>query len=318
MGFHEVQFPTNISYGSMGGPGFKTEIIEIDSGAEERISRWNNPRRRYDASYGIRKYDDLAAVLEFYIARKGAAYGFRFKDWMDFTSASNHRDALDEKDVQIGTGDGNTVAFQLIKKYTSGAITRTRNITKPVSGTTKIALDDVNQPSGWSVNTTNGVVTFSSAPGSNVKVQAGFEFDVPVRFGEEADTAFQISHDDFSSGSVPSIPIIEILGDGESSDEFYYGGANYKTMAANADLAIGDGRMQTIVATAASLELKMPDTTNLPKGGPYFFLKNGGANLVNLVTFADVYIASLAIGGSMTMLIGEDSASNKLWIAMGA
>ena len=31
MGFHEVQFPTDISYGSKFGPGFKTEIVVLPS-----------------------------------------------------------------------------------------------------------------------------------------------------------------------------------------------------------------------------------------------------------------------------------------------
>ena len=36
--------------------------------------------------------------------------------------------------------------------------------------------------SGWTVDTTTGVVTFTAAPAGGVIVRAGFEFDVPVRF----------------------------------------------------------------------------------------------------------------------------------------
>ena len=84
MGFHEVRFPTNISYGARGGPSFNTAVIVLDSGAEERIPRWSTPRYKFDASYGIRSFDDLEAVIDFYIAMLGPAYGFRWKHWLHY------------------------------------------------------------------------------------------------------------------------------------------------------------------------------------------------------------------------------------------
>ena len=62
MAFHEVRFPDNISRGARGGPERRTQIVEMASGDEERNGSWADSRRRYDASYGIRKADDLAAV----------------------------------------------------------------------------------------------------------------------------------------------------------------------------------------------------------------------------------------------------------------
>jgi hypothetical protein len=46
----------------------------------------------------------------------------------------------------------------------------------------KVYLGGVEQLSGWSVDTTTGLVTFSTAPGLGVEVTADFEFDVPVQF----------------------------------------------------------------------------------------------------------------------------------------
>ena len=44
-----------------------------------------------------------------------------------------------------------------------------RTITKPVAGTVKVYLDGVEQLSGWSVDTTTGLVTFGTArPGVEV------------------------------------------------------------------------------------------------------------------------------------------------------
>ena len=56
-----------------------------------------------------------------------------------------------------------------------------RTITKPVAGTVKVYLDSVEQLSGWSIDTTTGLVTFGMPPEFG-RGTAGFECDVPVRF----------------------------------------------------------------------------------------------------------------------------------------
>jgi uncharacterized protein (TIGR02217 family) len=60
-----------------------------------------------------------------------------------------------------------------------------RTITEPVAATVKVYLDGIQQLPGWSVDTTTGLVTFSTAPALGVEVTAEFEFDVPVRFGTD-------------------------------------------------------------------------------------------------------------------------------------
>ena len=94
-----------------------------------------------------------------------------------------------------------------MKRYTSGAQSWTRTITKPVAGTVRVALGVVEQITGWTVNTTTGVVTFATAPAGGVIVRAGFEFDVPVRF--DTDT-LDVTLDFERLGSITSIPLIEV------------------------------------------------------------------------------------------------------------
>ncbi|HHB80544.1 MAG TPA: TIGR02217 family protein, partial [Aliiroseovarius sp.] len=181
MAFHEVRFPDNISRGARGGPERRTQIVELASGDEERNASWANSRRRYDVAYGIRRADDLAAVVAFFEARNGRLFGFRFKDWADWKSClpSQTPSSIDQV---IGTGDGTTTTFQLVKVYASGAQTWTRTIAKPVAGTVRVAIDGTEQASGWSVDTATGLVTFNTAPASGAAITAGFQFDVPVRF----------------------------------------------------------------------------------------------------------------------------------------
>ena len=202
MAFHEVRFPDDISRGARGGPERRTQIVELASGDEERNASWANSRRRYDVAYGIRRADDLAAVVAFFEARNGRLHGFRFKDWGD------HKSCLPSgtpspADQMIGTGDGATTAFQLAKRYSSGAQSWTRAIAKPVAGTVTIALNGAPQPSGWTVATTTGLVTFAAPPVAGVAVTAGFAFDVPVRFDSDA---LDVTLDLERLGSITCIP----------------------------------------------------------------------------------------------------------------
>jgi len=206
MAFHEVRFPDNISRGARGGPERRTQIVEMASGDEERNGSWADSRRRYDASYGIRKADDLAAVTAFFEARRGRLYGFRWKDWADYKSGLPSAGTL-ASDQPIGTSSGAATTFQLVKRYTSGAQSWTRIITKPVAGTVALSLNGVPQITGWTINTTTGVVSFAVPPALGVAITAGFEFDVPVRF--DTDT-LDVTLDFERLGSITSIPLIEV------------------------------------------------------------------------------------------------------------
>lgn len=206
MAFHEVRFPDNISRGARGGPERRTQIVELASGDEERNASWANSRRRYDVAYGIRRADDLAAVVAFFEARNGRLHGFRFKDWGDHKSCLPSGTPV-PTDQLIGTGDGATTAFQLVKRYASGSQTWVRTITKPVAGTVRVALDGAEQLSGWTVNTTTGVLTFDIAPAAGVAITAGFAFDVPVRFATDL---LDVTLDLERLGSITSIPLLEI------------------------------------------------------------------------------------------------------------
>lgn len=210
--FHEIQFPGKISYGSSGGPTRLTQIVGLKSGFEERNQTWAHSRRKYNAGIGIQKLGGatwaISAVLEFWEARSGPLYGFRWKDWTDFTSHNGGWRVNPAHDDQlIGAGDGTETAFQLYKNYEDTAGAYARPIQKPVAGSVLVGFDGVNQASGWTVDTTTGIVTFTTAPGNGVQITAGYEFDVPVRF--DADE-LDISVAAFDAAEVPAIDVIEI------------------------------------------------------------------------------------------------------------
>lgn len=182
MSFHDVRFPDALSIGSFGGAGFSTDIVTLSTGFEKRNVNWSQARRQYGISLAGRTPAEIAEIVAFFHARQGRGYGFRFKDPSDWHSGANMIATPAATDQQLGTGTGSLTTFALVKRYVSGAITHIRPITKPVAGTVLIALNGVNQATGWSVNTTTGIVTFTTAPANGVLVTAGFAFDVPVRF----------------------------------------------------------------------------------------------------------------------------------------
>lgn len=206
MAFHEVRFPTDIAFGSRGGPKRKTVIAVSGSGYEHRNSQWADSKREYNAGYGVKSIDDIHTVVEFFEERRGMLHGFRWKDKFDYKScAPKQTPAFD--DVEIGTGDGTTTEFQLIKIYGSVYDPYSRDIKKPVQNTVLIGVNGSQQSSGWSVNTATGVITFDSAPSNGHAITAGFEFDVPVRFNTDY---LEIDLAAFAAGNIPDIPIVEI------------------------------------------------------------------------------------------------------------
>lgn len=208
MGFHEERFPPALSFGSMGGPERRTDIVALANGFEERNTPWAHSRRRYDAGVGMRSLDDVTNLVTFFEARRGQLHGFRWKDWTDYKSCTATAD-VDAMDQVIGTGDGGTDEFDLSKTYLSGGESYTRPITKPVAGTVKVAVRGVAQAHGvdFAVDYVTGTVTLMSPPAVGEQVTAGFEFDVPVRF--DTDTV-QASVASFQAGEVPSVPVVEV------------------------------------------------------------------------------------------------------------
>lgn len=208
MGFHEVRFPANLSFGSVGGPERRTEIVTLTNGFEERNTPWAHSRRRYDAGVGLRSLDDVEALIAFFEARRGQMYGFRWKDWADFKSCPPSRD-VGPRDQLIGRGDGVARQFALVKSYRSGQQGYERPIAKPVAGTVRVAVDDDPKVESleFSVDTTTGLVNFADAPAKGVRITAGFEFDVPVRFDTDRILTSVAS---FQAGDVPDVPVLEV------------------------------------------------------------------------------------------------------------
>jgi uncharacterized protein (TIGR02217 family) len=210
MGFHEVLFPLGISLGAQGGPERRTDVVILGSGFEERNSRWADSRRTYNAGYGVRSIDDLHQIIEFFEERRGKLYGFRWRDHTDWKSCAPGTDPA-ASDQLLGTGDGVTASFDLVKTYGGAFAPWTRRIKKPAAGSVLVAVNGLPQTlvTDYQVDILNGTIEFLPAniPSVGATVTAGFAFDVPARFDSDA---LEINLQGFRSGAIPSIPIVEI------------------------------------------------------------------------------------------------------------
>lgn len=202
--FHEIQFPSNISYGATGGPGFNTTILTLASGFERRNVNWSKTRAQYDVSHGVKTQADLDQLIQFFMARNGKAYGFRFKDWSDFNIPS----AGGATPIMFTTNGGTTDTFQIVKPYSDAGNTFVRTITKPVAGSITV-YDNGSVTTDWAVDTTTGLVTVGSTLEATTGHAIGLtcQFDVPVRFDVDQ---LKASISDYNNYSWGQIPLLEV------------------------------------------------------------------------------------------------------------
>lgn len=188
------RFPDKVSYGSSGGPTYRTTVVELLSGHEQRNKEWSYPRHAYNVGWGARRNSQWGDLIQWYQAVSGRLKGFRYKDWLDSNSkdftAADDSDVIADTDQAVKLGDGVQTVFQLIKTYTAGTETQIRLITRPVVGTVVVAVDGV--PTAVTVDAALGTITFAVAPLNNAVITAGYEFDVPVRFeNDNLDSAIE-------------------------------------------------------------------------------------------------------------------------------
>lgn len=198
--FETPRFPDTIAEGAQGGPTFMTDVFEGNTGLEQRSSKWSMARHVYDVAFGVHVKEDMDDIRTHFALARGKATAFRFKDWNDYTIVGGN----------IGTGDGTTTVFDIVKKYTTGSFTYTRRILKIVASTVSVRVNNVLKTEGvdYTVDYNTGEVTFSSAPTNTHPITITCEFDVPVRF--DVDNLMP-EHDGYNVETLSSINLIEVL-----------------------------------------------------------------------------------------------------------
>lgn len=106
--------------GCIGGPAFAqtSSVCSTNNGSEQRNSTSRHARRAFSINTGTIDETNRALAYAHYTARRGQSDSFRFKDPFDYEASGEP-----------------IVSGQLVKRYTVGAISYDRPITKPISGT---------------------------------------------------------------------------------------------------------------------------------------------------------------------------------------
>lgn len=124
--------------------------------------------------------DELRTIMGFYSQQQGGFVPFLFDDPTD-NYAYN---------IQIGTGNGSTTAFQLGRTLLSQSLGYGSGLFEPLRNPNNvdgIRFDDVFVgPDLYTVGADTGIVTFSPAPGNGVSIVADFSYRFLVRFSEDS------------------------------------------------------------------------------------------------------------------------------------
>lgn len=176
LGFHNVRFPTNISYGSVGGPQFKTQIFTSHKGYEKRNIDWAQPLMRFNVAYGIRTDEDMMDIFHFFNARRGRAYGFRYKNWLNYSVSA----------APIAMGDGESTTLPLWKVYgVAGSYNYKRLkclVQGSVTGVGLSAPGSLVEGTDFNIDYNAGEIAFNDVIPYGTPVYGSLEFDEPVRF----------------------------------------------------------------------------------------------------------------------------------------
>lgn len=202
--FDEVRLPTNIERNALGGPGFLTNIVMLNSGKEQRNSLWSVDRGQWDVSYGIQTREEALAVRDFFMARVGKARGFRFRDWTNYRVEVGYEMPL----ILLDVAPAGRV-FQMYYRYAdTGGYYYDKPIYKPMSGTITTTEAGITiAPEFRTVGHNTGKVTFDTAPIDPDVMKWRGLFDLPVRF--DTDT-LAINVVTVENLIIPSIPIVEL------------------------------------------------------------------------------------------------------------
>lgn len=187
-----ILFPLHYVKTIGGAVFFSTDIQEGLNGFEVRSANWQDSRRRFNASPGIKNQEHVRLVRAFHMACMGAEIGFLLRDWSDYSVTETQDFILNggvattayEQGVSQAVGAPTLTAtvFQLQKLYHNGYRPHRRTIRRPQSGTVTLYNPSTFAliGSGYSIDYDTGLVTFDVAPGFAPNWRGNFY--VPVRF----------------------------------------------------------------------------------------------------------------------------------------
>ncbi|PUA17258.1 DUF2460 domain-containing protein [Glaciimonas sp. PCH181] len=168
--FLEERLPGDALIGALYADEYNVEITQTSSGQEYRRIVHPFPARHFSVTYRLEQADLWTRVLGLYHRSYGMFSGFRVSTIDDFSTNGNTGTptATDQPLALVSAG-----VYQLQKQYGSGSTPLpiglpVRTIFKPVTGTVVVGISGVALGSGWTADTTTGLVTFAANKTANI------------------------------------------------------------------------------------------------------------------------------------------------------
>ncbi len=189
-----------------------------------------------------------------------------------------------------------------------------------MSVTVKVGIDGVDQGapgSGWTVNQTTGVVTFTTAPGVGAVLTWGGEFDVPVRFDQSADDAFEKTIGFHNVESILDIPLVEVLDSTSVPETTDYGGS-FRDTNWTADLQVTlHTKVVALTPQSAGLSAYLPPPPAASGGIFFVFLNEDGTNSYTIRDDAGGSVDTVPANGQRHVALLDNGDGTKTWISYG-
>ena len=173
-------------------PTWQTRIQRAVSGRELRVLDYPYPLWQFELTWaalgdnlgvpsttgaiGSLLATDLRTLMGFYLACQGAFATFLYDDPTDDNVVGQ----------QLGTGTGSSTTVQLVRTFGAAGVA---NFTEPITAPNAVSaiyFNGIVQRSGWSVDPTSGLVTFTAAPPAGAVITADFSYYFRCRFMSDA------------------------------------------------------------------------------------------------------------------------------------
>lgn len=186
-------FPTlsGIEWNIERNPIHNTLIAESASGKEATCALWSFPKYQYKLSYSVlndNTTSDLKTIIGFFNEALGQYDSWLYTDPSDYTVVAQ----------AIGTGDGSTTAFQLLRTR-GGFVEPIQNI----NGTPSVYVNGIlqNYIGDYYMGPT-GIIHFGNPPANALPITATFSWYWRCRFSADTMTFNQFMKNLWESKSV--------------------------------------------------------------------------------------------------------------------
>lgn len=206
--FKEALLPPDVSAGFEVVQGDGVDVFRASNKTEERVRYWEDVQRTWTASYGMKGAAKLQKLLKFHRAVGGRAFGFRMRDWFDWTTNvddcgfCSHPTPCDDLLADLRDLDRTPDAqgwfnVPIYRNHHFLGIDLRRRIFKPRCAHFRVALDGAEippDPKVWKIDPARGLVKFKALPAGKRLTWGGI-YDTPVRFDmAEMRLSLQMSH----------------------------------------------------------------------------------------------------------------------------